>query len=191
MKKIPVIICIDVEPDLRAIDPNAESDWVGFEKTLEFFRELRPRLEQVTGSPAHFSWFVRMDPQIAHTYGFPAWPVTRYRRLFDYIAESGDEIGLHVHAWRWDTCSNRWIADMGDQEWVEQCIRMSFEAFEQSLARSCRSFRFGDHWINDATLDLVEELGAWFDLTTEPGLKRPKLPDECVGSGADFEHVPR
>lgn len=191
MEKIPIAICIDVEPEKRAIDPNIVADWVGFERTFEFFEELRPRLEDATRSAVHFSWFVRMDPQIAHAYGSPAWPVIRYRRLFDRIAASGDEIGLHIHAWRWDEGLDGWIADMGDQEWVDHCVCMGFDAFKQSLNRPCQSFRFGDHWMNDATLDLVEKLGARFDLTAEPGRKALFLPEPYTGCPPDYTRVPR
>ena len=147
MEKIPIVICIDVEPEERAIDPNVAADWVGFERTFEFFEGLRPHLEDATGSLVHFSWFVRMDPQVAHTYGNPAWSVLRYRRLFDRMAASGDEIGLHTHAWRWEDGFNGWFSDMGNQEWVDHCVRMGFDAFKQSLNRPCQSFRFGDHWL--------------------------------------------
>jgi len=54
----------------------------------------------VTGSPVHFSWFLRMDPQITHTYGSPDWVVTRYPKLIEGLDAAGDELGLHVHPWR-------------------------------------------------------------------------------------------
>lgn len=191
MEKLSIAICVDVEPNERAIDPNVAKDWVGFEKTFEFFEELRPRLEYATQAPVHFSWFLRMDPQIAHAYGSPAWAITRYRRLFDRLETNGDEIGLHTHAWRWDEASSQWIADMGDQAWVEHCVRTSFEAFEQSLNRPCRSFRFGDHWMNDATLDLVERLGVQFDLTAIPGRTELSMPEQYTGLPPDYSRIPR
>ena len=159
MKRIPVLICIDIEPDERTLDPRARLDWTGFEQSYEFFSDLRPRLETATGSPVHFSWFLRMDPQITHTYGSAHWVVTRYARLIDRLQGAGDELGLHVHAWRWDHRSQGWIADLADQTWVDHCVRSSFEAFHTSLKRRCRSFRFGDHWMNDQTLDLLEQIG--------------------------------
>ncbi len=190
MEKLPIVICIDVEPEERAIDPKVAAEWLGFEKTFEFFEKLRPQLEDVTGAAAHFSWFVRMDPQIAQTYGSPAWSVARYGRLLDCLSASGDEIGLHIHAWRWDEAFGNWIADMGNQEWVDSCVRMGFETFEQGLKRPCRSFRFGDHWMNNATLDLVERLGARFDLTVEPGRKKLLLPEPYTGCAPDYSLVP-
>jgi hypothetical protein len=191
MEKLPIVICIDVEPEERAINPRVAADWVGFEKTFEFFEELRPQLQDATGSPVHFSWGVRMDPQIAHVYGNPAWAVARYGRLFDRLAASGDDIGLHVHPWRWDEGFGEWIADMGNQEWVDSCVRMGFEAFEESLHRPCLSFRFGDRWINHATVGLVERLGARYELTIEPGRTTLLVPEAHTGCAPDFSLAPR
>jgi len=193
MKRIPVLICIDIEPDERTLDPRARVDWTGFEKSYEIFSELRSRLETATGSPVHFSWFLRMDPQITHAYGSAHWVVTRYPRLFEELHSAGDELGLHTHAWRWDHHSQGWVADFGDQKWIDHCVRSSFEAFRTSLKRQCRSFRFGDHWMNDQTLDLLERLGAQFDLTLEPGQSQSSLtPDEhFTGSFPDVAQVPQ
>jgi hypothetical protein len=48
MEKSPILICIDVEPEERSIDPKATPDWIGFEKTFEFFEKFRPQIEDVT-----------------------------------------------------------------------------------------------------------------------------------------------
>lgn len=171
MTTLPVIMCIDVEPHDREIDPLERSDWKGFEHAYHFFRQLRPRLEAATGARVRFSWFLRMDPQIEHTYGSPTWVVTRYPELIDQLQSDGDELGLHIHAWRWDGIRRKWVADHGNQLWVEQCVRTSFDAFQRALGRPCQSFRFGDRWMNNETMSLVEELGAKFDLSIEPGHK--------------------
>jgi len=191
MEKLSFVICVDVEPEERAIDPKVTADWIGFEKTFEFFEELRPRLGDATGAPVHFSWFLRMDPQIAQVYGNPAWAVARYDRLLDRLQASGDEIGLHVHAWRWDRASSNWIADMGNQKWVDHSVRMSFAAFEQSFNRPCLSFRFGDRWLDNETLDLVERLGGRFELTLEPGRTKLIVPEDHTGVISDWSLVPR
>lgn len=191
MKKIPVVMCIDVEPDERLIDPNVQKPWTGFELTYEFFSKLRLRLEATTGSPVHFSWFFRMDPQIARTYGSAAWVVTRYSSLIEEIKRAGDALGLHIHAWRWNETVHEWIVDLASQEWVNHCIRMGFESFRGSLNQPCLYFRFGDHWMNNATLALVEKLGARFDLTLEPRQKRGHIPESFTGLFLDYSEVPQ
>lgn len=190
--RIPILICIDIEPDERKLDPRARVDWPGFEKSFEFFSALRPRLETATGSLVHFSWFLRMDPQIADIYGSPDWVVTRYRGLIKELEAAGDELGLHAHANKWDEHSHDWIADYGDQEWIDHCVRSSFEAFQTSLNRQCRSFRFGDHWMNNQTMALLERLGARFDLTPEFGASTPQMPGETfTGFFPDYTRIPQ
>ena len=191
---MPVIMCIDVEPDAREIDAFDRADWVGFVTAYHFFSQLRPKLEAATGAPARFSWFLRMDPQIEHTYGSPSWVVEHHPEIFRELESAGDELGLHTHAWRWDGLSRGWVADHGNQEWIDHCVRVSFEAFQRALGRPCKSFRFGDHWMNNETMHLLEELGAQFDLTLEPGCKAPrfrKRRELFTGSLPDYRSVPR
>jgi hypothetical protein len=111
MKNIAVLVCIDVEPDEREIHAMVPKDWDGFEKTVEFFNALRPRLIRATNSPVRFCWFLRMDPQIGQTYGDPLWAARRYRAVIDQLKASGDAFGVHTHAWRWDSKLCKWIAD--------------------------------------------------------------------------------
>jgi len=192
--KIPIIMCIDVEPDDREIDVFEPRDWKGFEQAYCFFSELRPRLERATAAAVRFSWFLRMDPQIEYVYGSPSWVVARYPGIFKEIESTGDELGLHTHAWRWDGLLRRWVADHGNQEWINHCVRTSFKAFQKALGRPCQSFRFGDHWMNSKTMGLIEELGARFDLTMEPGRKAtPALNSRELSTGSlpDYKSVPR
>ena len=190
----PLIWCIDVEPDARLIDRRTPILWEGYEKCIELFRELRPWLARVTGQTPHFSWFFRLDPQVAETYGDASWPLTHYRAELDELLASGDEVGIHPHAYRFDETLETWVIDYGDQAWVDHCVRVCFETFHDVLGRRCRSFRFGDVWMNDPTLHLVEKLGAQFDLTLEPGMSpNPAFypGDHWTGCFPDLTDVPR
>lgn len=193
MPKIPIIICVDVEPDERELETQSPKDWVGFENTFESFTNVRSQLEKVTGAAANFSWFFRMDPQIKHTYGMHDWVIKRYGGAIRQLEQGGDELGLHIHAWRWNDALLRWVIDHGDQDWVEHCIHVSFEAFQDAFGRPCRSFRFGDRWMNNETMDLMESMGVDFDLTIEPGRgARPSVrPGELhTGSFPDYTTAP-
>lgn len=192
MRRIPVIICIDVEPDEREIDGAIAKDWEGFEGTVKFFSDLRPRLEEATGAPVSFSWFFRMDPQVEHTYGLSWWVVKRYGEVIKQLELAGDELGLHTHAWRWDGALHKWIIDHGDQKWVNHCLHTSFEAYRSAFGRPCLSFRFGDRWMNNETMGFLESLGVKFDLTVEPGRKAmPVLQELHTGSLPDYMVTPR
>ena len=191
MKQLPTVICVDVEPDARHPDFNAGSNWTGFEESLRLVEELRCR----SGIDAIFCWFLRMDPQVEIVHGSAQWVVERYGKQIDNLRNTGDEIGLHTHAWR--HVSGQWITDNGDQQWVDQCVRVSFEAYESAFGGGCRSFRFGDHWMNNDTFDLLESLGAQYNLTVEPGLRSrgPGAglvpPELWTGRFPDYAKVPR
>jgi peptidoglycan/xylan/chitin deacetylase (PgdA/CDA1 family) len=190
-RRLPIVFCIDVEPEARAIETETPLDWDGFEQVHRILADLRPRLAAATGRPVHFSWFLRMDPQVAWVYGSAGWVADRYREALRELANAGDELGLHCHSWRRDDGGRRWVADYADQSWVDHCVESSFRAFAESLGRPCLSFRFGDHWMNDATLALVERLGARFDLTVEPGQGECPCAEPFVGRLTDFTDAPR
>ena len=188
----PVLICIDVEPDVREVDVDARADWEGFEESFRLFERLRPRAEAAAGAAARFNWFLRMDPQVALAYGSAGWAAERYGARLERLRGAGDEIGLHTHAWR--RVGGRWVTDHGDQAWVNHCVSLSFEAYERAFGRPCSSFRFGDHWMNNETLELVETLGGRYDLTLEPGQRAASsLPNGGAYNGAfpDCTRVPR
>jgi len=192
--QIPIIVCIDVEPDRRHLNRTDPPSWSGFEALHPWLERLRPRLAALMGSPARFSWCFRMDPQVAETYGSPTWAVTRHRRQVDEARGQGDALGVHVHPHRWDGAAGSWIVDHGSQPWVDHCVRTALAAFREALGSTCCVFRFGDHWMNDATVGLLEAQGVRFDLTLEPGMEGvPSLvsAERQTGSIPDLTDVPR
>jgi peptidoglycan/xylan/chitin deacetylase (PgdA/CDA1 family) len=187
----PVLVCIDVEPGGLPHDPDPRPSWDGFEQAHESLARLRPRLAAATGRPVHFSWFLRMDPQIESVFGSAAWVAERHGEIVRELAAMGDEIGLHCHAWRWDVRRSGWFVDLSDRRWIDHCVRTAFTAFRASLGRPSESFRFGDAWMDDATLALVEKLGARFDLTVEPGGHGPCISEPFAGTSVDYAGAPR
>jgi len=191
--QIPIAICIDVEPDMRDVPYGAEGRWRGQEETFKFFQNLRPRLASATGTSAHYAWFLRMDPQIAESYGSSDYFTATYPDQVESFTKNGDEIGLHTHGWHRDATNRKWIVDHGNQYWVNRCIRTSFEAYEAVFQKKCRSFRFGDRWMNGPTLELLERLGVRYELTLEPGhSKRPKewQRETVTGRFSNYRRVP-
>ena len=191
---IPVIFCVDVEPDPRQVNRDAREPWVGYEATQRYMRDLRTRIEALTGAPAHFSWFLRMDLQVSVPYGSATWVADAYRAHMDEIQQAGDEIGVHPHPYRWLEDQRAWLQDFGNQRWVDHSLRVSLDAFAAAFGRPCVSMRFGDRWLNTETVNLAERLGVRFDLTVEPGA--PPLPtlvpgERSSGSLPGFQRVPR
>jgi hypothetical protein len=189
----PVIFCFAVEPDAFFIDPGQRDPWPGFEATFAFVERMRPRWEALTGRAASFNWFLRLDPQIEHTYGDAAWVLRHYERQFAVLQSRGDDFGIHPHGYRWDAAEDVWVLDYGNQSWVDHCVQSSAEQFERVLGRPCRAFRGGDRWINQATAALVRRLGITYDLTLEPG-QAAEAPihssDRVTGMIPDMRTVP-
>src|SRR4051812_18772755 len=108
VKRTPLIINLDVEPDTRQTDRVNQPPWSGFEELVRYISRLRPRLMKAMRSPVRFQWMLRLDPQIELTYGSAGWAIQRYRPLLDALLAEGDEIGIHPHAWRWDEIGGQW-----------------------------------------------------------------------------------
>ena len=127
-RKIPILIHIDVEPGCLFIDPGKPLPWDAYERTYGYFTALRSQLTESRGAPAHFSWIFRTDPQIALTYGAATWPITQYGQSVKVCVGHGDDIGLHVPAYRWSPEHGNWVVDFGNSEWVEHYVRTAIEA---------------------------------------------------------------
>ena len=166
---IPVILCVDVEPDPREVDSSCADAWAGFEKLLPAVERLRHTLSAVTGTPAHFTWALRMDPQVAETWGNAGWLADAYNQDWTALTAAGDELALHPHPWRRDTAGG-WISDQGDEDWVASCVHLALEAYRESFGRPCASYRQGDRAMSTALARLLDEAGVAVDLTMEPGL---------------------
>jgi hypothetical protein len=166
---IPIILCVDAEPDspAPALDPSA--DWIGYERIHALMQRWRAPLAAATGRPVRYCWFLRFDPEVERIYGTMLWARERYDRLIASSLRHGDHFGLHVHSSRWSDACGSFIEDFTDQPWIEHCVRSGFDAFARAMGTPCRSFRFGDHWMNQATFTLIESLGTRWDLTLEPG----------------------
>ena len=190
---IPVIVCIDVEPDERETTPGCLRPWAGYRGLHERLEALRGDLPGL-GVSAHFTWFLRMDPQIADTYGTPGWVATAYRAELQVALARGDALGLHVHPFRRGAGASGWIADFADQGWVDHCVDVGMTAFQEAWGWGCVDFRFGDGWMNDATRARLEERGIRHDLTLEPGkyLPRGLRPGAAwIGQAPDLRSMPR
>jgi len=188
----PVVVCIDVEPDVRQLADAPR--WTGFEALAAWMTEERDRLSRVTGAPARFSWFVRLDSQIAEMYGSPAWPLVHYGRQIAALRAAGDAFGVHVHAYRRAAADEPWMADDGDQAWVDRNVADSLDVFARTLGFACRLFRFADRWMNDATVRCLEARGVAIDLSLEPGLTADSTTtrrEVHSGSSPDLSSVPR
>jgi len=190
---IPIVLCVDAESDPRVVD-GSSPPWRGLPLTFDLLERERDQLARASGRDVHLNWFVRMDPQVAATHGSASWAVEQHRALFDRADAAGDGVGLHTHTWRWDAALGTWVSDFSDASWIDECLDLSFTAFEQVMGRRCTIFRFGDRWMDHRTMGQLEARGIEVDLTLEPGF----VADSFYGPGEtsrgllpDYRPVPQ
>ncbi|HTS01225.1 MAG TPA: hypothetical protein VMN04_01780 [Thermoanaerobaculia bacterium] len=194
MQPRPFVLTIDVEPDVRELDPSRRDEWEGFRRVHAWMEELRPRLAARTGRRVTLNWFLRMDPQIAAVYGSADWVTRRFGRELEALAAEGDVLGLHTHAFRWEEETGRWVSDHGAERWTARCVDESVAAFRSAWGRPPRAFRFGDRWLSDRVVARLARLGVRYDLTVEPGVASVPgmVPAErSTGALPDYRRAPR
>lgn len=169
-----VVMCFDLEPEDRASlpRPGGPISWGGVEETIEIVDSFRDRLTDLTGSPAHFAWFLRMDPAIEVLHGDASWAAQRFGPQLEALRRKGDTLGLHTHAHRWDEALDDWVVEHGDRAWMQHCLSTAFTAFAASFGEPCVVNRIGDWFMSNETMRELESRGVLVDLTVEPG-QRP------------------
>ena len=195
LSRIPILFNIHVEPDLRVIDFEKRR-WMGYENLHAFLFKTRPALEKATGKPVYFNWLFRLDWQIEKVYGDAAWALKQYGSLIKEAQESGDSLGVHLHAWRLKRAGLRktWIADFSDQEWIASCISLAHRSFVESTKEQPQIFSFGDHFMSPEILAQLERLGFRCDMSMHPGrpiLQRCVPEEESCGWLPSFLNTPR
>jgi len=185
---------VDVEPDEFYIDRTKRKPWRGFEALHPYLRDLRATLETKTGADVHFCWCLSMDPQVALAYGSPTWVVERYGRLFEEYRRAGDEIGSHVHTYRWSDTKGDWIDNFDDADWATECLEMSAKGHADAFGEPAKAVRFGVYWSSTAVINRAEELGYRYDLSVEPGLppdEKDRRKPASAGKLPSYYRVPR
>lgn len=189
-----MVMTIDVEPDEGQVSRKAPGRWTGFEATFDYVRGLRTRLQERTDRQVRLNWMVRMDPQVAESYGDGAWAIHTYSRQFVEAEAAGDLVGVHPHAWRWHEHAGRWIQEHADAAWVEEVTARSFEAYETAFGRHCRAQKFGSRFLSARLVAQVAALGVRVDLTVEPGARGAVSlddPPDSTGYLPDQRRAPR
>jgi len=183
---VPIVFGVDVEPDIRPTGRREPIGLDGFAACIEWLEDLRPRLEDATGHPVRFTWFLRMDPQIEVLAGRADALAASALAELAWLRDRGDSLGLHTHAGRWDEVRDGWVADHGDPEWVAHCVRTAFASYAETFGEPCLRHRFGDRFTSPAALDLIGSLGARVDLTIEPGKPRTARVDVTAAATGEI-----
>ena len=192
-RPLPLVFAVDLEPDQREVD-NQDPSW---KSAAEFFKrlpELRERLNGIAGNgdPFVLTWLVRADPQIERTNGDTAYAFRHFLEELRTAVAAGDEIGLHVHPWRWAESQGRWMQDHGNEEWINHCIQVACDTYRNHFGKLPATHSSGDRFMSDAVVRKLNEMGVKVDLSLEqmPGEERLVRRELDTGSIPDTMNVP-
>ncbi len=171
MERIPIILGIDVEPDRRVFARRPEPA-LGLEKLVTLMPNLRDQIALIVDAPVSLTWYHRMDPQIVEAYGSSTGLVEMYERDISQFESAGDEMGLHIHCWRW---KGQWIEDNADIDWLEHCADVALDGYREAFGRSCRANNNGDRVMWNRLARQLDDAGIVADLSVEPGLRAARV----------------
>lgn len=189
----PILLLIDVEPDLRAPARGDPGGWDGTRIALPLIRELRGALARKTGAPVVLNWFLRIDPQIEATWGRADHVRHAAPDLLADVATHGDYSGIHPHLWRWSDAARAWYGDLRDAAWMRHCLDTAIAGYGAIFGRAPEACRFGDRWSSDEARRCLAERGIRYELGTEPGRPQERPPGglDARGTLPDTRSVPR
>lgn len=191
MPALPLVLCIDIEPDRRVTERGDRQRPPGGDLLFPLVPRLRDHLAARSGGDAHLTWCLRMDPQIRDTYGSADWLAMAYERELEAQQRAGDELGLHAHSWRWR--DGGWVSDQADEAWVAHCVDVGLETFRSTFGRDTQVYRHGDGYMSNAIARQIDDAGVRVDHTLEPGsVARPgiKASEASTGMLPDTRAVP-
>ena len=174
--RIVAILCVDADPD-RPEHGGARYDcpdkliWRQLPELASKITSLRKDVLQRFGVKLRVTWFIRADSQIRQIHGDAAWCCREFRDLWNDLAQAGDELAWHPHAWRWSNPSRCWYNETVDTGYILESYDLGFEAFGTEFGRSPAASRVGINFHNDATMVKLDELGVKVDLSGYPGLR--------------------
>src|SRR2546430_425660 len=129
--RVPAFLCIDVEPDEFALPERGPASWAGYADIMRVVARLRSSLASVATAPPRFSWYLRMDRQVAATSGAAGYAVEAFSDDIARLTEAGDAFGIHVHPIRWSEAQGTWLHDFADSVWMAECVEESFASYSE------------------------------------------------------------
>jgi len=177
-RKLIVIIGGDCDPDReKGMGKNLKTyrsiyNWQGIKKGIPKIRERLLHIQNLFDSPFKLTWYVRSDFQIKEIYGSAGWCLKEFSSFWKELEKEGDEIGWHLHLWRWEPQNKIWYQEIQDEEWIKKCILKGFMAFKEERKMPPLAVRMGWVFHNNLTMKEISTLGVKVDLSAIPGLNK-------------------
>jgi hypothetical protein len=167
MRRVPIIVEMDLEPDEYYPRAWGRTAWEGVWRAFQTADIVRDTLGAM-GQRARFSWGLRLDPQIAIGEGRPDYILSEFENEIAAARRSGDSFGPHPHWFR--LRDGDWVEDTIDAAWVQHCIGVSLDAFRAGFGTPTW-IHFGQSWMDQACFNRAMDEGIRLVLTPEPGMK--------------------
>lgn len=187
---LPVYITFHVEPNELYLKQGQKPDWIGFEQGFELMERIRE--QSWFDQDIKFIWLVRADPQIDMVYGGASWGLKKYREQLKQLTAHADDLGIHVHPYRLQRDSYRWVQDFSDDEWLQHCISTAYESFSKEMHYEARCMSIGPNSTSTAIVNYCRELGIKYDFTPSHNGKKDfnQAPGEIKGAMNYYKSLP-
>jgi len=195
-KHLIVIIGADCDPDRpKRRQVNLRKDhityeWQGIREGIPKIKEGLLQIQAFLDNPLKLTWCVRSDSQMKEIYGSASWCLKEFSSFWKELEKGGDEIGWHLHLWRWDRCHKIWYQEVQDEEWIKGCILEGFRAFKEEWGKPPSSVRMGWIFHNNLTMEEISTLGVKVDFSAIPGLNKIIIAREHIHDYADWRRTP-
>jgi Glycosyltransferase WbsX len=190
---VPVLLCVDCEPDVSQPGPGAGLESV--EATVELLSRWREHAARATGRDVRLVWLVGMHGLVTEELGHPAAILDRVPEILLGVEEAGDALGVVPRAILRDPGSGHWIPERTSPALASEALGGALVSFKEAVGHAPPILRFGDGLLSTPIVTEAELGGVRYDVTIEPGrLGSRRAGGDTVGTdvaGEDWSRVPR
>ncbi|MEO6669102.1 MAG: hypothetical protein ABIN36_06480 [Ferruginibacter sp.] len=159
-------ITIDIDPDgLSGKDTNRNASSF---KSFEALDSFSPIINEELKMEIPVTWFIRIDDQVKFFFGNRFYLFEEYKSFWERSLKTNHELAWHPHVY--EQKGNEFVIPTSIDFCIDQISSLHNEI--QTYSLDLRSFRNGEGWHTNETIQLIGRLGFAVDSTALPGMKR-------------------
>jgi len=163
-----VVLCSDTEDNQPNYVPGWSKRGSNYDRSpaivrwdwTEFWHDLSDYFHDI-GIP--ITWLIRADDGPIYD-----CMLRRFRNEILKLVSKGDEIGIHIHTFVWDSIYSKW-KQTRDPVCEARIVRRSLKYFEDVLGFSPHSVRMGWNAMSNETMEILDQSGVIVDASAIPG----------------------
>jgi hypothetical protein len=182
-KVLYIVIGCDCDPDrprfggTRIDQRLSPHKWRGVSEGIPCLKKLCEKVKDRMGHAPKYTWCVRCDQQIKQIYGSPSWVLSEFLDRWNDLEGQGDEVGWHLHLWRWHEARNCWRQEISDENWICKNMEEGYQSFRKAWGKPPTCLRTGWTFHSNLTMNKANELGITVDFSALPGFSSSLSPD--------------